>query len=230
MKRGTTTGALAAALLMSGSAGAYEAGDWIVRSGVATVSPNDASGSLNLAGTGPLAGTGVEIDSDTQLLLNITYMAKSSLGIELLAATPFEHDVKTTGLGGLGIAGVTDVDLASIKHLPPTLTLLWYPLASSSRFQPFIGGGVNYTWIFDESLSGAAETTLGADDLELDDSWGLAFRTGFDYLFDERWSVHGGVYYLDIDTDASLDTALGSLEVDVQVDPWVYSLGIGYRF
>jgi outer membrane protein len=218
---------LAAALALSGAASAYEAGDWIVRTGAVNVDPDGDSSSLQLLGTGKLSGTGVEVDDDTQVLLNVTYMATSNVGIELLAATPFEHTVDTTGLGGLGLS---DVKLGTIKHLPPTLSVLWYPMSANSKFQPFIGGGVNYTYFFDEDVSGAAQDALGARNLELDDSWGLAFRAGADYMLNDCWSVHAGVYYLDIETTAEVSTALGKVKTDVDVDPWVYTLGIGYKF
>lgn len=219
---------LAAALLASAGASAYEAGDWIVRGGAVMVAPNDDSSNLDLAGA-QLAGTGVEVDDNTQLLLNVTWMANEHVGVELLAATPFEHSVDSKGLAGLGL-GLSDVEVGSVKHLPPTLTVLWYPMESGAAFQPFIGAGINYTIFFQEDTSGAAQAALGARNLELDDSWGLAARAGFDYMLNDCWSLHAGVYYLGIDTKASLDTALGKVGVDVDINPWVYTVGLGYRF
>lgn len=219
---------LAAALLASAAASAYEAGDWIVRGGAVMVAPNDDSSNLDLAGA-QLAGTGVEVDDNTQLLLNVTWMANEHVGVELLAATPFEHSVDSKGLPGLGL-GLSDVEVGSVKHLPPTLTVLWYPMESGAAFQPFIGAGINYTIFFQEDTSGAAQAALGARNLELDDSWGLAARAGFDYMLNDCWSLHAGVYYLGIDTKANLDTALGKVGVDVDINPWVYTVGLGYRF
>ena len=219
---------MAAALLASAAASAYEAGDWIVRGGAVMVAPNDDSSNLDLAGA-QLAGTGVEVDDNTQLLLNVTWMAKEHVGVELLAATPFEHSVDSKGLPGLGL-GLSDVEVGSVKHLPPTLTVLWYPMESGAAFQPFIGAGINYTIFFQEDTSGAARAALGARNLELDDSWGLAARAGFDYMLNDCWSLHAGVYYLGIDTKANLDTALGKVGVDVDINPWVYTVGLGYRF
>ncbi|MBP6382491.1 MAG: outer membrane beta-barrel protein [Pseudomonadales bacterium] len=227
MTKVSKLGLLAAAMLVSGAASAYEAGDWIVRGGAVMVDPNDDSSRLNVDGIGALDGTGVEVDDDTQLLLNITYMASEHVGVELLAATPFEHTVDTAGLGGLGL---TDVELGEIKHLPPTLSALWYPMPGNSKFQPFFGIGVNYTVFFDEDTSGEAQDALGADNLSLDDSWGLAGRIGMDYMINDCWSLHAGAYYIDISTEAEVDTALGTAKVDVDVDPWVYTLGLGYRF
>ena len=219
---------LAAALLASAGASAYEAGDWIVRGGAVMVAPNDDSSNLDLAGA-QLAGTGVEVDDNTQLLLNVTWMANEHVGVELLAATPFEHSVDSKGLPGLGL-GLSDVEVGSVKHLPPTLTVLWYPMESGAAFQPFIGAGINYTIFFQEDTSGAAQAALGARNLELDDSWGLAARAGFDYMLNDCWSLHAGFYYLGIDTKANLDTALGKVGVDVDINPWVYTVGLGYRF
>ena len=219
---------LAAALLASAGASAYEAGDWIVRGGAVMVAPDDDSSNLDLAGA-QLAGTGVEVDDNTQLLLNVTWMANEHVGVELLAATPFEHSVDSKGLAGLGL-GLSDVEVGSVKHLPPTLTVLWYPMESGVAFQPFVGAGINYTIFFQEDTSGAAQAALGARNLELDDSWGLAARAGFDYMLNDCWSLHAGVYYLGIDTKASLDTALGKVGVDVDINPWVYTVGLGYRF
>lgn len=226
MKKVSKLSVLAAAMLVSGAASAYEAGDWIVRGGVVMVDPNADSSSLNVDGS-RLKGTHVDVDEDTQLLLNVTYMASSHVGVELLAATPFEHTVNTDGLNNFGLK---DVDLGKIKHLPPTLSALWYPMAPASKFQPFIGLGVNYTVFFDEDVSGEAKRALGADNLKLDDSWGLAGRVGMDYMINDCWSLHAGAYYIDISTEAEVDTALGTAKVDVDVDPWVYTLGLGYRF
>lgn len=226
MKKVSKISLLAAAMLVSGAASAYEAGDWIVRGGLVNVDPNDDSSNI-MVDRSRLAGTQVDLDADTQLLLNVTYMASSHVGVELLAATPFEHTVSTAGLDRYGL---DNVDLGEIKHLPPTLSALWYPMPSNSQFQPFIGVGVNYTMFFDEDVSNTAQNELGARNLRLDNSFGLAARVGMDYMLNDCWSLHAGAYYLDISTDAELDTALGAAEVDVDVDPWVYTLGLGYRF
>jgi len=57
-------GLVAAALMMSAGAAAYEAGDRIVRGGAVMVTPNDDSSSLDLGGVGRLSGTGVNVDVD----------------------------------------------------------------------------------------------------------------------------------------------------------------------
>ena len=213
-------------LLGAASVTAYEAGDFIVRAGAANVDPNDDSDALELNGAA-LAGTEAEVDDDTQLGLTFTYMLTNHIGVGLLAATPFEHDLKADMGGGV------KYDAGSAKHLPPTVTLQYFPMDGASKFQPYVGVGVNYTKFFDEDVDSELENALSltGGDLELDDSWGWAAQVGFDYALDERWLLNASVWYLDLQTDAKFkfDQPV-VIEADVDVDPWVYMIGIGYKF
>ncbi|MEH6528778.1 MAG: OmpW family outer membrane protein [Porticoccus sp.] len=213
-------------LLGAASVTAYEAGDFIVRAGAANVDPNDDSDALELNGTA-LAGTEAEVDDDTQLGLTFTYMLTNHIGVGLLAATPFEHDLKADMGGGV------KYDAGSAKQLPPTVTLQYFPMDGASKFQPYVGVGVNYTKFFDEDVDSELENALGLDggDLELDDSWGWAAQAGFDYAIDEHWLLNASVWYIDLQTDAKFkfDQPV-VVEADVDVDPWVYMIGIGYKF
>ncbi|RLA53537.1 MAG: outer membrane protein OmpW [Gammaproteobacteria bacterium] len=204
---------------------AYQGGDWIVRAGIASVDPNDDSSALNLNGTS-LGGTEATVDHDEQLGITATYMIDSHLGISLLAATPFEHDIKAKGVGA------SSIDAGSSKQLPPTLTLQFFPMDGSSAFQPYLGVGVNFTTFFDEDVDGDLESALGAKgDLSLEDSWGLAGQVGADYLFNEHWMISASIWYLDIDTEAEFKFKNGNrVTADVDIDPWVYMLGVGYKF
>lgn len=215
--------AVAAALNLS--AHAYEPGDFILRAGAATVAPDDDSGAININGVGAVGGTGVGVDNNTQLGITGTYIFAPHWGIELLAATPFEHDVSAKGLGGFGVN-----DIGTVKHLPPTLSVQYYFAEAGAAFQPYVGLGINYTIFFDESLSSEAKTNLGASGLDLDDSVGIAGEIGFDYAFDQHWRLNVSVWKIDLDTTATLNTALGKAKVDVDIDPWVYMAGIAYRF
>src|SRR5690606_24845992 len=124
---------------------AHKAGDIIVRAGAITVDPREETSSVKLDRLGADLGGKASLNSDTQLGLNFAYMVTDHLGVELLAASPFEHDVSISGTAG----GIADGNLGSLKHLPPTLSLVYYPLQATSAFQPYVGAGLNYTWFFD---------------------------------------------------------------------------------
>ncbi|NEK92069.1 MAG: OmpW family protein, partial [Xanthomonas euvesicatoria] len=99
------------------------------------------------------------------------YFIADNLGIEVLAALPFEHDIALRGLGRVG----------STKHLPPVISLQ-YHFNSQGRLSPFVGAGINYTRFFSTDTRGA----LAGSELELDDSWGLALHAGVDYKLSDR--------------------------------------------
>jgi len=205
----------------------HEAGDWIFRAGLVNVDPDASSSLISTADTGPLPGTGADVDDNTQLGLNLVYMYSDNIGIEVLAATPFEHDLEAEGLGAYNF-DVTD--LGSAKHLPPTVTANYFFGTADSTIRPYLGVGVNYTTFFSEDLSGSARSGLGASGLDLDDSWGIAWRGGIDWEINDSWLVNASFWILDIETDASFNSALGKVKANVDVDPMVYMISLGYRF
>ena len=166
----------------------YSQGSWHFGAGVINVNPKSGQ-------RPPLPVRMPTIGSDTAVSLTAEYFVRDNIGIELLAATPFEHDI---ALGGTNIG--------STKHLPPTLSVN-YHFPTKGKITPFVGLGVNYTTFFEE------QTALGT--LELDDSFGLAASLGADWQISDRGALRVNVRYMDIDTDASLDGAdIGTAEID----------------
>lgn len=209
---------------------AHQAGDIIVRAGAVTVQTHESTssvkgdrGALTSAPYGNLGGKAT-INNDTQLGLNFAYMITDQWAVELLAATPFKHDVKIKGT-----TPNVDGKLGSFKHLPPTLSAVYYPLKNSSAFKPYVGAGVNFTWFFDESVSSEAKAG-GFTNLNINDSWGLAAQVGADYMLTDNIMLNGQIRYIDIDTTAYASHAAGRAKVNVDVKPWVYMLGLGYKF
>jgi len=227
MNKSLLGASLVALALAAPVAHAHQAGDFILRAGAITTAPNENSGDIKLDGV-KASGTKATLDSDTQLGLAFAYMLTDHIGLELLAATPFKHTVGVKGLGpGL------DGKLADIKQLPPTLSLQYYPMEPSSKFQPYAGVGINYTLFFDEDLS-SNRKAQGFSNMKLQDSIGIAGQLGMDYMLTENLLVNAAVWYVDIDTKATIDgpsaLGVGKTKVDVDVDPWVYMVGIGYKF
>ncbi|PYC39819.1 outer membrane protein OmpW [Pseudomonas soli] len=227
MNKSLLSASLVALALAAPVAHAHQAGDFILRTGAITTAPNESSGDIKLDGA-KVSGTKATLDSDTQLGLAFAYMLTDHIGLELLAATPFQHTVGVKGLGpGL------DGKLADIKQLPPTLSLQYYPMEPSSKFQPYAGVGINYTMFFDEDLK-SNRKAQGFSNMKLKDSVGIAGQLGMDYMLTDNLLLNAAVWYVDIDTKASIDgpsaLGVGKTKVDVDVDPWVYMVGIGYKF
>ena len=193
--------ATVAVVVFSSAANAYEKGDWLLRVGVGNVDPKSSNGLI------------ASVDSGTALVFNGTYFFTPNLGFEILAATPFSHDVKLAADG---------TKVGKTKHLPPTFSLQ-YHFDTQNAFKPYVGAGLNYTLFFDEETSGP----LAGSSLKLDDSFGLAAQLGTDYNISDTMFVNLDVRWIDINTDAELDGA--ALE-EVEIDPLVYSLTFGWRF
>ncbi|MCK0745112.1 OmpW/AlkL family protein [Chromohalobacter nigrandesensis] len=199
--------ALTAALVPATSAFAYGQGDFYTRFGVAKVAPQSDNGDF-----GAPLNMKIDADDDSGFAFTLGYRFQDKLGVELLAAQRFEHQVRLNGS-----------DMASIHHLPPTLTLQYYPLGGTdARVQPYLGAGINYTHFSDEKLDGG--------ELELDDSWGGAAQVGVDLLIDDHWALNAAAWYLDIDSDATATLDGNDYHADVEIDPIVVMGGLSYRF
>lgn len=190
---------------------AAPAGTWTIGAGAAYVDPNsDESSLLNGAAK-------VTADEDVRPSITFEYFPVKNVGVELLAAHPFKHDIM-----------VGDTKVGSTRLLPPTLSLQ-YHFDQGQKVVPFIGAGVNYTAFFDERLV----LNNQAADLKLDDSWGAAGHVGVDFKFTERDALRLDVRYIDLKTDAKIktDPTIGSVEAgEVDLSPWVYGVSFVKSF
>lgn len=246
MKKSILAASVLAIALAAPMAQAHKAGDFIIRAGAVTVNPHESSSNVKID-RGALAGNSIggkaTLNSDTQLGLNFAYMITDHIGVELLGATPFTHDVhiKGTSLGAAGLGGEANGKLGKVSHLPPTLSVVYYPADPAQAFQPYVGVGVNYTWFFDESLSNSARKgTAAYSNFRVRNTWGWAAQIGADYMITDNILLNAQVRYINIDTQATVDVnglqAAGiapinsRAKVDLDVNPWVYMVGIGYKF
>ncbi|HHJ3175010.1 TPA: outer membrane protein OmpW [Vibrio parahaemolyticus] len=203
------------AALVSPSVFAHKQGDFVLRVGAASVVPNDSSDKI-LGSQEEL-----KVDSNTQLGLTFGYMFTDNISLELLAATPFSHDI-STNLLGLG-------DIADTKHLPPTLMVQYYFGEPQSKFRPYVGAGLNYTIFFDEGFNNKAKN-VGLTDLKLDDSFGLAANVGVDYMINDQWFLNASAWYANIETEATYKFGGAKQKTDVKINPWVFMISGGYKF
>ncbi|MBK0056309.1 OmpW family outer membrane protein [Stenotrophomonas sp. S39] len=196
----------AAVSLAAAPAMAQSKGDWTVSAGVHQVAPKSNNGSL--------AGGTLKVDVDSDIKPTITgeYFIADNLGIEVLAALPFKHDININGLGRVG----------STKHLPPVVSLQ-YHFNSKGKVSPFVGAGLNYTTFFSEDTTGA----LAASKLKLEDSWGLAAHAGIDFAIGEKGALRVDLRWIDIDSKVKLD---GEKIGTVNIDPLAYGVSYVFKF
>lgn len=171
---------------------AQSKGDITLGLGVGWVSPTN-----NFSNT---AAGGLRVGEDVRPTLTFEYFIADNIGIEVLAATPFEHNVELAGVG----------NVVGLKHLPPTISIQ-YHFPMEGMVKPFVGAGLNYTTFWDEKGKGA----LTGVPVSLDDSWGIALHAGLDFEISEKSAIRADVRWIDINTDVTVNgTDIGSVDID----------------
>jgi outer membrane protein len=191
-------------LLLAGSAaaiGSAGASDLVLRAGVHNVDPKSDNNAV------------VHVDSNATLSLAAEWYFTKNVALDVLGSVPFKHDIRLNS---------DNSKVASIKHLPPTISLQ-YHFNPGGGFDPYLGAGVNYTLIFDKQTTGA----LAGTKLSVENSFGPAVQAGGDFALGKDWLLGIDVRYIWIKAKASVN---GASIGDVKVDPLVYGVSIGRRF
>lgn len=188
---------------------------WQVRlRGVGVVTPNES------AKIGIIGGD-VEISNAFIPELDFTYFFTEHFAAELILGTA-KHEVKAVNTA----AG--NVDLGSVWLLPPTLTAQYHFYTSDKKMlKPYIGAGLNYTFFYNVKSGGVA-------DIEYDNALGYAAQLGFDLMLDDKFFINVDAKRLFLSTDVTVDAsnlAPGlSIPAKVDIDPWLFGVGVGMKF
>jgi outer membrane protein len=208
-----------------------EAGDWVVRMRAVNVSPNEDSelGKTVNKNVAPVMSSGAELQVDDNWIpeIDISYYFTKNIAAELILALGTEHDVSVHGDSG---AVVGNQNLGSVDLLPPTLTAQWH-FMPDQKFDPYVGVGVNYTYMLDNDLKFSSGALTGTK-IKIDsDSWGLVAQAGFDINLEDGWLINADVKYIQMDTDVEAKIGGNWTKIDdLDVNPWVFGIGIGKKF
>lgn len=200
MKFGAAAAAAFAALAMSTPASAGVLDNFQVKIGVSGVLPDESGDPIP-----------VDISDEWVASAQIEYFFTDNISAELLCCVA-THDV--TAADGA-------IDLGEVSHFPPTVTLK-YRWTNFGQFEPYVGAGVNFTTFYNSDPPSGLS-------VEYDDSFGPALQVGADYRMDEHWFVNFDVRRIWINTDVTISGAINATD-EVDIDPWVVSTSIGYRF
>ncbi|MCW8127672.1 OmpW/AlkL family protein [Microbulbifer halophilus] len=219
--------ALAAVLASAQVLAEYEKSSVLVRIGAGWEAPDNGSNWLRLHGT-ELADPPA-MDSGATPTLPRGWLLTGQR--TLPTAIPLDHD------RGVSTSPYSPTR-SGFKQLAPVLTMQWYPVYSESRVQPYVGLGVRYITVVDETAASRGRTTafgvVGDTRPEAGDSWGATGEMGVDITLgrDSRWWMNAAVWYLDGDAKIRLpaNDDAKRIENKLDEDPWAYSVGVGYRF
>ncbi|WP_321390541.1 OmpW family outer membrane protein [uncultured Desulfuromusa sp.] len=153
-----------------------------------------------------LSSLGIDASDDLTPELDLEFFFTSYLSAELILGVT-RHDITSNGSY-----------LGSTWLLPPTLTLKYHFLADSD-ISPYLGAGVNYVIPFDEQLNGVS-------DFSIDESFGWAVQAGVDWALGNSWYANIDFKYLNVETEMKI----GGEKYDLDLNPVVIGMGVGYRF
>jgi outer membrane protein len=191
------------------AAGDYN-GDFLVRLQGTIVAP-DASADVSFGGV-PIPGSDADVSTEVIPALTLTYFINKNLAVELFCCFA-KHQADAEGsIGGLG-------EVAETWIFPPALTLQ-YHFDLMGGFKPYFGAGVQYIYFFNE------KSNYGG--VEIDDALGFTLQAGVDVELGQGWYLNADVKKTWLDTEVTWRDA--GLTADVDIDPWIFSVGLGYRF
>jgi outer membrane protein len=231
-----------AAMLLAGAAHAQSAGSNIVSLGWFRVMPNSSSDPLSIDTVGgrwvgqTRANTGAEIEPANTVGLAFSHYFTDNISTELVAGIPPKHDVE--GDSGYAKYG----KLGTVRQWSPAVVVKYHFFEATTKFRPYVGLGINYTWFSDETITnqqfvrqefGPNATMTGS----AKSSWNPVFNIGANYAITDKWFVGLSVSYVPISTTATFTTrnsALGGATITshtkIKINPIVTFLNVGYRF
>jgi outer membrane protein len=219
MKKSLNISSLAILCAGLGAVGAAQAetSPWMLRLGPAHVR-FDTKADVSVNGAA-VPGADASASANTTLGFELSYDLTSRWTTRLLAGVP--PSTTLTGTGALAGTG----SLGTVKYGPAVLSLT-YKLLDDGPVRPYLGGGVNYTIVFesrDAFISG----------LDVRSAFGSVLQAGAEMPLGKDWVLSLDARKIFLKTKATgMLPAFGGAAADasVRLDPLVVFLGIGTRF
>lgn len=155
---------------------------------------------------GALKANDAKVGDDMTPEVDFEYFFTKNFSTELIAGVT-RHNIK-----------LNNQYSGSTWLLPPTLTLKYHPLAGS-LVSPYVGFGMNVIIPFKDKVD-------GVKNFSIDTSVGWAAQAGADIKVAENLYFNLDYKYLNADTKAKV----GGSKHNLDLNPHIIGVGIGYRF
>ncbi|OAJ61676.1 hypothetical protein A6V36_23260 [Paraburkholderia ginsengiterrae] len=222
------------------NANAQSAGSITLSTGWLHIAPQGNATPLTVESIGgvavnqQLAGTGAHASSTDTAGITTEYYVTDNIGVATLFGLPMK--VNLIGDGTLQKYG----KLGTTRPMPPAIELRYHLFSAESKFRPFVGLGVNYTWFTQvrETNSQFVTDSLGpggSTHATLSSSWNPVFEIGVNYAIAKHWSVGASVNYMPVKTKLTLygQTAAGTQIVSrstLRLNPVTVFVNVAYTF
>jgi outer membrane protein len=186
--------------LVASAAAQAGQGDWVTRVRATWLEYDNGQNSLP-----------VLVKADSLLIpeIDFSYYLTDNVSAELVLTYPQKVDITVNG-----------ADAGSVKALPPTLLAQYHFGAADAAFSPYVGAGLNLTLFSSRGVLGGGANISKS-------SVGIAGQIGADFALSGAWSLNVDLKYIGMNTDVYVG---GNKAGKLDLNPWVASIGFGYRF
>lgn len=229
-----------AAVCICSNVDAQTAGSNVVSFGWTHIAPLSSSTPLTITSIGgqpanqELAGTGGKAGSANTAGFSGEHYFTDDIGVALVGGFPIYLNLAGTGsLQHYGVVG-------KARPWAPQLLLRYHLFSAQSKFRPFVGVGVNYSWFTNARVTNGDFISQtfgpgGSASVKASSSWNPVFEIGANYAFDKHWSAGLAVAYIPASTEITLTgrTAAGlesTTKTKVYLRPIITCLSISYVF
>jgi outer membrane protein len=197
---------LAYLLLMAWGAQAkpFEKGDIILRGRAVAVLP-DESGEFIPIGGSPYISDAILPEVDVSYFLTDNIAVEGILGF-IPHRAKAENTSQGTRYGGW------------IYAVAPTV-MMQYHIPVTEVVSPYLGLGMAYVKYFEDDK---------ADQLQYEDDFAAVAQAGVNIHIDEKWHANIDIKRAWVGTEVKING--GEARGDVNIDPMIYGVGVGYRF
>ena len=212
--------------LMSALSGAMAqtAGSWLIQGGFTQIAPSVTSGTLSAPAP---SGTTVNVGSDTQPTLQLTYVYNDHLSVALPLGLGFQHKLYGTG----SISGVGQI--GTVTALPITVFGQYRFGESNAKFRPYAMLGLSYVYFHDAKGSAVLNglnpinPAGGSTGLKVDSKFALSPGLGMSVMLDERWFLDLSYAKTFLKSTTTMSTGQS---ISTTLNPSITTFGLGMKY
>ena len=175
----------------------------------------DEDAEIYAAGSQVPGGT-IKIKSHLTFAVEAGYFVTPNVAVSFTGGLPPNVKIEAAGtMNGMGRVGAT-------TYGPMTATV-HYHFTEMGRFQPYVGVGPAFMYVFDHQDGIMAS-------LQVDNTVGVAFQAGANYMFTDQWGIFVDVKKAILRTKATGFLGPVPVKADIRLDPLVLHTGVTFRF
>lgn len=168
-----------------------------------------------------IENAGVEVGkaNEVQASIAVRYYPWNDLSIEFSGTSPYGLEMR--GKGDINTLG----QVAQSRYLSPSIMVQWH-LRRGHAWVPYVGVGGHFTKFISPSASSSLNDALAnpVTKVELDNATGFVAEIGVETAIGREWFLGANAKWYQLSTTAYFESAGGNFDVDVRLDPIVYSL------